>query len=568
MEQSPKELFSISLSHIGVALGFPKEKLSSIVVEPPKNETFGDYATSLPLSLFTKGESYNNPMEMAQTFVEQLREQKDLKKYFSDFTAAAPGFINATLSDAWYQKVLVDIASEKKTFGSSLKGKGNIGVVDLSAPNIAKRFSIGHLRSTIIGDAIIKLFRFQGWTMIGDNHLGDWGTQFGKMIVAIQKWAEKPVEQLTIPELENLYVRFHSEAEKNPELDDEARAAFKALEDGNKEERAMWQTLVDNSIKEFDTLYDFLGVHIDEAYGESAYTGLMPEVIALAKKKGIAKESEGALIIPFPDPDMPPGILLKKDGATTYFTRDLATIFFRQKTWHPTKIIYEVGAEQTLHLRQVFWASELLGFGNRDMFVHVAHGFVRLKEGRMSTRKGTSIKLEEVLTKIVEKAKTLNADDEIADIIGVGALKYNDLKRTPSQGYTFDWDEALQLDGNSGPYLQYTAVRCKGILEKGGDIEEKKSLFYTPETDERLVARLLSQFPDVVTATAYSYMPSTLCTYLYALCQKFSSFYENHSVTNAETEEAKAYRLLLTQGVLTVITNGLSLLGIQIPEKM
>lgn len=569
MEQSPKEIFITALNTAGLTLGFSPEKLATISAELPKNEAFGDWATSLPLSLFTKGESYNNPLELAQAFVQELKKDSDLTKIFAEFSAAAPGFINATVNESYYRQLLHTIIAQKDQFGRSDAGKGKTAIVDLSAPNIAKRFSIGHLRSTIIGDAIVKLLRFRGWTVIGDNHLGDWGTQFGKMIVAIRMWAmDKPPEELTVEELENLYVRFHTEAEKNPDLDDRARAAFKALEDGDREERILWQTLVTNSMKEFTALYDLLDVHIDEAYGESSYEKIMPEVIDIAKKKGVAVESQGALIIPFPQDVLPPGILRKSDGATTYFTRDLATIYFRKKTWHPDKMIYEIGAEQTLHMRQVFWAGELLGFSKREECVHIAHGFVRLKEGRMSTRRGNAIKLDDVVEKIIEKAKTLNADETVATIIGIGALKYNDLKRTPAQGYTFDWDEALTLNGNSGPYLQYMCVRCKGILEKAGTSYPRENLPYTPNPEEKSVVRLLLQFPEVVRDAAETYMPSTLCTYLYELAQKFSSFYEKHSVNSAENQEAKAYRLHLTTSVFIVLTNGLTILGIRIPEKM
>lgn len=569
MNPSPNILFRDALIRIGKEFGFPPENLKNAVVEHPKNEVFGDWATSLPLSLFSqKGHPYATPMDLAQAFVEKLTADKELAGVFSEFSAAAPGFINASVTDRYFHTLLIDILDQADTFGSSQEGNGKTAIVDLSAPNIAKRFSVGHLRSTIIGDAIVKLLRFQGWKVIGDNHLGDWGTQFGKMIVAIRMWADKPADQLTIGELETLYVRFHAEAETHPELDDQARAAFKALEDGHKEERVLWQTLVTNSMKEFNALYDLLHVRIDQAYGESFYETVMPEVIAYAKEKKIAVESEGALIIPFPGDKLPPGILRKSDGATTYFTRDLATIYVRNNTWHPDKIIYEVGAEQTLHLRQVFWASELLGWVQPGQCVHVAHGFVRLKEGRMSTRRGNAIKLDDVITKIIEKAETLNPDKTIATTIGIGALKYNDLKRTPGQGYTFDWDEALALNGNSGPYLQYMCVRAKGILEKAGVDITLPANAHTPNMEEKRVVRLLSQFPDVVRDAATMYMPSTLCTYLYELAQKFSGFYEQHPVNSAQDQQTKLFRLALTKSVLTTLTNGLTLLGIGIPEKM
>jgi arginyl-tRNA synthetase len=549
----------------------PELTVEEILVERPADSTHGDYATNIALSKFSKlKESLHvqKPLDAANILVDRLKKEQTITHFVSAISAAPPGFINFTLSTSNYLQTLNIVVTQGESYGKSEEGKGKTAIIDYSAPNIAKRFSIGHLRSTIIGNSLERLFEFAGWTVVSDNHLGDWGTQFGKMIVAVEKWATKPVTEMSIPELEALYVRFHEEAEKDPALDDEARASFKRLEDGNKKERTMWQQLVDGSMKEFNELYGVLGVKIDEVIGESFYENIMHDVISDAKKKNIAEESNGALVIPLPEKDMPPAMLLKKDGATTYLTRDLATLKYRKERWHPDLLIYEVGAEQAFHFKQVFWAGEMLGYCNRKQCVHVGHGMVRLKEGKMSTRKGRTIKLEEVLDKAIEKAKTFTSDEKLATIVGIGAVKFNDLKRAPAMGYTFDWDEAVNLEGNSGPYLQYTFVRCKSVLGKAGSIPSLTSAEYAFNTEEIEVIRNLGRFPEILVETRIRFAPSVLCHYLYELAASYSTFYMKHKILEAETQEMKIIRLNLTQAVMTILSTGLQLLGIQVPEKM
>ncbi|MBI2309801.1 arginine--tRNA ligase [Candidatus Collierbacteria bacterium] len=561
-------------------LGFPETQVS---LEHPAVEVHGDYSSNIALTLFPSLRSasrrsgnlkFSSPRQLAESIVDELSSNKELKKIVSKIEVASPGFINFILNEKLLIIGLEEILKEKNGYGSSNSAKGKTMVIDYSAPNIAKRFTIGHLRSTIIGQAIYNIYKFLGWKCIGDNHLGDWGTQFGKMIVAIRKWAGKSVDELTIDEMESLYVRFHQEAETNKELDEEARVAFKALEDGKKEERELWKKLVIRSMEEFQKIYDLLGVKIDEVYGESYYESMMPPIIDEAKKKGVAIESKGALIIPYPKDALPPSMLLKSDGGTTYLTRDLATIKFRKEKWNPDLMIYEVGSEQTLHFRQVFLAVELLGWAKRNQFFHIPHGLIRLKEGKISTRKGNAVKLEQVLTEAIDRAKKFNDDPEISKMVGIGAVKYNDLKHSPSTGYVFDWAEMINLDGNSGPYLQYTHARCRSVLNKAGVFPS--SFFPLPSSlnfEELSILRFIYRFPEVVMEAAKQYAPNLVCTFLYELAQRFNTFYNKHRILgdNAQRSTFNAqlvFRLLLTSSVAQVLKNGLALLGIQSPNAM
>ena len=542
----------------------PVFDIDKINVEHPEQETHGDYSTNIAMIIAKK--TKKDPIEIAELLTENFKDK--IPDLFERIEIVKPGFINFFVSNKYLQEQVKEIIKEKDRYGGNKTGKGKTLVIDYSAPNIAKRFSIGHLRSTIIGQSIYNLYKFSGWNVVGDNHLGDWGTQFGKLIVAIKKWSEKPINKLSIDELEHLYVEFHKRAEQNPELDDKARQAFKALEDDKKEERMMWKQLVKGSVKEFQYIYDLLGVSIDVAIGESFYKDIMSEVIKEAKKKGIARESKGALIISYPGDKLPPAMLLKSDGATTYFTRDLATIKFRKKKWNPDLVVYEVGVEQSLHFQQLFWAVELFGWAKRNQLIHIPHGLIRLKEGKMSTRKGRTIKLEDLLNKAIEKASKWNNDPKVAKAVGVGAVKYNDLKHLPTSGYVFRWDEALNLKGNSGPYLQYTYARCISVSKKGKKESATKTSVYKPNSEEIRVLRWIYRFPEIVYESAQKYSPNILCSFLFELAQRYNTFYSRHSIINTDNNEEKQFRLLLTKAVSQVLKSGLNLLGISAPEKM
>ena len=440
-------------------------------------------------------------------------------------------FINFGLAKEMLVGGMGKVGELGESYGSSDVFAGQTVIVDYSGPNIAKPFGIGHLRSTIIGQAIYNLYKFLGARVIGDNHLGDWGRQFGMLIAKIMSKAptrmvnqNAKIENLTIEDLERMYVEFNKEAEERPELMDGAREWFKRLEEGDPDAREIWQKVKDISLTEFNRIYDLLGVTIDYAYGESFYEKLMPEVVEECKVRGIAKESEGALIVEFPSASsgqvLPPAILVKSDGATNYFTRDLATVKFRLKEWDPSLILYEVGAEQALHFQQLFEAVRLLGWGDPSpssgrvvptRFVHIKHGLYLAPSGKkFSTRKGDTVHLEEVLEEAIERARALAArgpvkspasgpvgssshptssvagslrslggtpsapatrtlgtsypSNDVGVAVGVGAVKYFDLSHHPSSNIVFDWDKVMALEGNSAPYLQYTYARCKSVI--------------------------------------------------------------------------------------------------------
>jgi len=537
-------------------------KIDEIHLEHPENLEHGDYSSNIAMVLAKKADK--KPMELAKEIVEKLKNNSTIEQ-FNNITIAPPGFINFKLSSKFLFKELLVIAEQGSKYGSSNTGNGKTVIIDYSSPNIAKRFNIGHLRSTIIGQALYNFYKFCGWKVIGDNHLGDWGTQFGKMIVAVKKWAKKPVSKLSIDEMEKLYVRFHQEAEKDPGLDDLARQAFKNLEDGKIEARKIWKQLVSASIEEFQKIYHFLGVKIDVAYGESFYIAMTPAIIKEVKKKKVAIKSKGALVVSYPQDKLPPAMLLKSDGATTYFTRELATIKFRKEKWRPDLVIYEVGAEQNLHFKQVFWAVEFLGWAKREDFFHISHGLIRLKTGRMSTRKGKTIKLEKVLKEAVKKASKFNDNSEIARAVGVGAVKYNDLKRSPTSGYVFDWQEILNLEGNSGPYLQYTYARCKSVLAKSKEVSYQLFSNIQLNQEELAVLKWIYRFPEIVIKAAEKYSPNLLCIFLFELAQCYNTFYNKHRIIGSEQEKL---RLVLTAAVAQVLKNGLNLLGLETPKRM
>jgi len=554
---------------------WPDFNISEIKIESPKDKKHGDYAVSIALEI---GKILKqNPIEIAESIKTEILKKPSI--LFNKIEVVSPGFLNFFLSENYLIDELNKILKEKDKYGSG-KIKKTI-IIDYSAPNIAKPFGIGHLRSTIIGQSIYNIYKFLGFKCIGDNHLGDWGTQFGKMIVAIRKWvSQDKINDLTINELEKLYVQFHQEIEKYPEMEDEARLWFKKLEDGDKEAKDIWQACINVSLKEFNKIYDLLGVKIDYALGESFYEGKMMPIVQEAINKKIAIKSQGAIIIDYSD-KLPPAIILKSDKATNYFTRDLATIQYRLKKWKPDLIVYEVGAEQSLHFRQLFEAVELLGWIKKDKLVHIAHGLYRSKAGKFSTRKGQTIHLEEILVEAIERAKKMiessetikdlsdQEKEETAKVVGIGAVKYNDLSQHHSRDIVFDWDKILNLKGNSGPYLQYTYARCASILRKTEtklDLKKIKDIKLNSEEED--ILRDIGRFPEIVQEAACKFSPNLICSFAFELAQKYNLFYQFHPVIKAETEELKILRLSLTTAAAQILKNSLSLLGINTPEKM
>ncbi|MBI5151086.1 MAG: arginine--tRNA ligase [Candidatus Pacebacteria bacterium] len=540
--------------------------LVSFTLEHPTQHAHGDFATNA--AMIAAQQKNQNPHELATKIVHSILEKKH--ELLDKVEIAGPGFINFFLSKKYFVDRVSTIRKEGESYGKSHIGKGRTAIVEFSSPNIAKPFTIGHLRSTIIGDAIARLLSFSGYSVLRDNHLGDWGTQFGKQIVALKLWgdedalakSENPVKYLV-----DLYVKFHAEAEKDPTLEDQARAWFVRLEQGDPEAKRIWKMCVDWSMAQFAKLYELLHVSFDMMLGESFFEDKMGEVLQELQNKGLAKESEGALLVFFENEKYPPFMVRKKDGATLYSTRDLATDRYRVQTWgKDVLIVNEVGAEQTLYFRQLFEVEEKLGYVKKSQRVHVGHGMLRFKDGKMSTRKGNTIWLEDVLQEAIQRASSFNP--KVAKEVGIGALKYNDLKRESSKDVVFVWDDVLNLKGNSGPYIQYTYARATSVLKKAKEKELSISEKYDRLQDLEItqVEHLLEQFPEVVERAATEYAPHHVCTYLFDLAQAFNAYYADHPILSGG--DLAGYRLLLTSAVAQVLKNGLTLLGMQAPEVM
>ncbi len=542
------------------------------VVEVPVNTSFGDYSTNLAMVLAKKEDK--NPKEVAEALVKKLSANKELSLIFAKIEVAAPGFINFYLANNFLSGKLDEINTEEDSFGKLELGSGKTVVIDYSSPNIAKRFGIGHLRSTVIGQALYNLYAFLGYKVIGDNHLGDWGTQFGTLLYQVH--SKKLTEtDLSIDKLEELYIEFNLLAKDNEKLWDEARAWFKKLEDNDPEAKKLWKIMVDISIKEFNKLYALLGIKIDNAYGESFYEDYMKRVIELAREKGLTRVSEGAEIVEFKN--LPPAMLVKNDGATTYYTRDLATILFRMGSWKPDLIIYEVGSEQALHFKQVFETARLMGWVKGCELVHIGHGLIRWQHGKMSTREGNAIKLEDVLDQATDKTRDIidksetgrgltdSEKEKVATAVGVGSMKYFDLSHQPTSDIIFDWNKIFMLEGNSAPYLQYTVARINSVLNKAKSNNKKENKL--PEIDkfEASLLRALCHFEDIIIDAANSFSPNLLANYLFDLAQKYNLFYNEDKIIGDPKE---GFRLELSRAVSIVLKNGLRLLGIETPDRM
>ncbi|PIS12285.1 arginine--tRNA ligase [candidate division WWE3 bacterium CG09_land_8_20_14_0_10_47_33] len=573
-------------SEIEQAVRKQAKKLFDLESEPslehPKNEDFGDYATGVSLTIASELKA--NSLEIAHQLKESLIAQlpTDL---IDRVEVVSPGFINFWLAPETLVKEVNRINKLKGDYGKTDIGKGKTVLVDYSSPNIAKPFGVGHLRSTIIGQALYNLYSFAGWKAVGENYLGDWGTQFGKLIYAVLKWGDlqKLARAGRIKELEKLYVKFHQEAEKDPSLEEKAREWFKRLEDGDKEAMGLWKKFREWSIVEFERIYKLLGMKFNKMIGESFFVTQAYQVIKEAKAKGVAIESEGALVIPFPEEaKLPPLILLKSDEATTYESRDLAAIKVRKKKYHPDLFLYETGVEQALRFRQLFLAAQMLGYGTANQFVHIGHGLYRLPEGKISTRLGRTVHLEEVLEEAISKARkiveekspswrTSSQKEKVSKAVGIGAVKYNDLSRHYSTEVIFDWGKMLSLEGNSAPYLQYTYARAKSVLRKAKvkKITSITQLLNNSITDAELpLLRFIYRFPEVVEEAVVTYSPNLLCNFLFDLAQRFNRFYDRVPILKAESSEVRALRLGLTAAVAQVIKTGLTLLGIETLEKL
>jgi len=546
-----------------------------LVVDVPEDYRFGDYSINI-----NKIKNLSKDAGSIIKFLDDLWKEKEISSVFERVETVS-GYINFYLKEEILFENLKKLALEDNLSVVSHVGKGKTVVIDYSSPNIAKRFSIGHLRSTIIGQALYNTYKSLGYRVIGDNHIGDWGTQFGKLLYMIDR---EKVSEFDIDKLEELYVRFHDEAKESPELEDEARAWFKRLEDGEERAREIWKRCVEVSISEFDRIYKRLGVSIDFSYGESFYEDRMRDLVKRfdeGKLKGLSDGIDGAKIIDLSDFGIKvPLMFLKSDGTTTYAARDLATIDFRVKKWNPDIIIYEVGAEQSLHFQQVFAAARKIGIVRDDVVLyHTGHGLYLSEDGKkFRTRSGGTIKLEEVLDKAVAKAKKIIKEsstsrgfsqeeiDKLSEKVGIGAVKYFDLKHSPQSNIIFDWDKVVNLEGNSGPYIQYTYARARSVLDRKKIIENMAGSDYRGAIPEEIdILRNLFHFSEVVEDSAERYSPNIICNYLYFLAQSYNSYYSRNRILGSDSENL---RLLLTKAVEKVIGCCLGILGIETPERM
>ena len=536
----------------------------NFAIEHPADLKMGDYSTNVAMVLAKNAKT--NPKELAEKITEELN--KNLPKEIEKIEAKS-GFINFYLSREFFTDSIKDILNKKDDWGKNKKGNNKKVIVEYSSPNIAKPFTIGHLRSTIIGDSIARILTFSGYNVIRDNHLGDWGTQFGKLIVAIKKWGDiSEIEKSDTPIklLVDLYVKFHEEAEKDPLLEDEARAWFAKLEKKDDEAINIWKRCIKISKKEFEIIYKKLNITpFDTEYGESFFEDKMQVVIDEIKEKKLGRESEGAFIMEFAEEKkIPPLLLLKKDGSSLYSLRDLAADKWRKSEYgNDIKIINEVGVEQTGYFNQIFEAEEMLGYFSKEQRVHVAHGLYRFKDGKMSTRKGNVIWLDDIINEAEKRAGEIN--EETKEIVAIGALKFNDLKRDSLKDIIFDWEEILNIKGDSGTYLQYAATRANSILEKAKEFV-KDSPLQIPEEVTNL-EKTLYQFPEIIEHAYELLEPHHIATYLTALASDFNTFYGNTKILVEENKYIN-YHLNLVEAFYQTMKNGLLLLGIETPERM
>ncbi|MDE6550868.1 MAG: arginine--tRNA ligase [Clostridia bacterium] len=538
------------------------------LIMPSKDSSRGDY--SLPCFKIAAAVK-KSPAALAAEIASSIK----IGGYIASAVSEG-GFVNFTLDKLAYARDVLQAALEKgEDYGRSDVGAGKTVCIDYSSVNIAKPFHMGHLLNTVLGAALYRIFNKLGYNAVGINHLGDWGTQFGKLITAYKLWGDDAdIDSRGVRALVDIYVRFHKEAEKDPSLEDTARAWFKRIEDGDKEAIEIFNRFKKSTMAEVSRIYDRLRVTFDSYAGESFYNDKMDAVLESMSDKGLLEEDDGAKIVRLGD-DMPPCLLVRSDGATLYATRDLAAAYYRKKTYDFDKCLYVVAYQQNLHFRQLFKVLELAGEPwHKDMY-HVAHGMVSLEEGSLSTRSGNVVYLEDVLNKAVDKAAEIIAEksarlegaDEIAEQVGVGAVIFGVLYNNRIKDMTFSYSRALNFDGETAPYVQYTHARCCSLLDKCGTVDAAPDYegISSPEAGE--VIKLIDNYPQVLLSAAEKYEPCFVARYLVDLAQAFSRFYLACNINNAEPP-VKASRLMLVKAVKNILCDGLRLLGIGAPVKM
>ena len=535
------------------------------LIEKPKFQEQGDLA--FPCFALAK-HMRKSPAVIAQEMAPLIQDS-----LFEKVVAEGP-YVNCFLNKQEISKyILQTILAKESNYGSHSFGQGATITIDFSSPNIAKPFSMGHLRSTVIGNSLAKIVEKCGYQPLRINHLGDWGTQFGKLIVAYKLWGnDEAVRKNPITELLQLYVRFHDEAQTNPQLEAEARMWFKLLEEGNEEALNLWRWFREESLKEFSRIYSLLDVEFDSFNGEAFYNDKMETTVELLNKKNLLTPSQGAKVVDLSEQNLPPCLIKKSDGATLYATRDVTAAIYRQDHYHFAKAIYVVGHEQSLHFKQIFLVLEKMGYQWANDMVHVPFGFI-LKDGKkMSTRKGKIVLLENVMKEAIELAKqnieqknpSLDNKDEISKMVGLGAIIFHDLKNERLNNIEFSLEEMLKFEGTTGPYVQYTHARGCSILRKAkvsGEITNGLS-----DSQSWSVVKLLMDFPATIQRSMQQYEPSVIAKYVIELSQEFNKYYSHVKVLHVDEEMND--RIALVRSVTIVLKEGLRLLGVKAPEEM
>ncbi len=557
---------------ISKKIDITKEELKEYL-EIPKDSKMGDYA--LPCFKLAK-QMRKSPVDIANG----IKEEIEVPNTYISKIDAINGFLNIFINNEMLVKDLLnEMENKKEAYGSSNIGNGKNIIVEYSSPNIAKPFHVGHLRTTVIGRALYNMYKFLGYNTIGINHLGDWGTQFGKLIEGYKRFGnEYNLEENPIDKLTEIYVRINELCKEDESALEDCRNNFKKLEDGDEYCTNIWKKFKELSLKEFQRIYDILDVHFDSNNGESFYTDKMPEIVEILRKNNKLVKPQGAEIVDLEYADIPPLMVAKSNGSTTYATRDLAAVVYRARTYDFDKCIYVVGSEQILHFKQVFEVAKYLDLDPKytNGLIHVPYGMVRLKTGRMSTREGTLIKLEDILNEAITRAKAiieqknpnLEGKEEIAKKVGIGAVIFNDLSNNIIKDEVFDWDIMLNFQGETGPYIQYMYVRTKSILEKENYIMNK-DLVDISEIEENgmEVVKQLYKFEETIKQAIDKNEPSIISRYLIEISKLYSSFYNDNKIL-VEDEKIKNTRLCLTYMVGNVLKIGANLLGMEMPDRM
>ena len=569
--QTIKKLIAEKLAEGIAALGaptVPDVTELALMLEYPPDENMGDLA----LPCFKLSRTLRRaPVQIAAALAECLTDLAPVGK-----AEAVNGYLNISISEAYLaDTVLADILAKGERYGASDEGVGKTVVLDYSSPNVAKPFHIGHLGTTVIGHALKRLHEFVGYKCVGINYLGDWGTQFGKLIVAYRRWGNKEmIEAGGIDKLVELYVRFHAEAERDKSLEDLARAEFHKLETGDEENLALWRWFIDISLAEYSKTYRQLGIEFDSYKGESFYTDKMPAEVEKLRAKGLLKIDDGASIVDLEPYGMPPCLILKRDGSTLYPTRDIAAAVYRKATYDFDKAIYVTSAGQSLHFAQWFKVVELMGYDWHDKLVHVPYGTVSINGAKLATRTGNVVLLrdlfraaiESVAAIMEEKNPDLENKEEIAEAVGVGAMVFYYLSNNRNKDINFIMEDALNFDGNTGPYAQYTYARTASVLRRAGDLTAGALTLTSP--DEVSLLKVLAKFPEKVSAAIADYEPSVITRYILDVAAAFNRFYHNCKILNAEDEAVRATRVAITRAVNVVLGNAFPLICLKKMEKI